>query len=337
MSWRIVTRRSKRGELARTLASISDYEPDIMNPRSFNEKVQWMKLNHHDSLMTRCADKVSVRDYVRERIGERYLVPSLGVWSSATGIDFASLPHRYVLKVNYGSGTNVICDGRGAFDVDDVRSRLAEWMEPRWNHYLYSYEWAYKDIQPLILGEAYLEDPSGDPPDYKFFCFGGEPRAIQVTVGRRVSRADAYMDPDWNQLPFGRYVPIPEVLPEAPATLKEMVRLARILAQPFSMVRVDFYEHDGQVKFGELTFYPGNGTEPFRPADADFEMGSWWDLPAVRRRTPYFEVLRHSGHVPRVEGQFPRKLRAGVGRVRRILVRVPGVRAVARHARGLSK
>jgi len=259
---------------------VAGYWPNLRNPRTFNEKIQWLKLQYRDNLVTTCADKYRVREYVRSTIGEEHLIPLLGTYGRAEDIDFESLPEQFVLKTNHGSGQNIVCRDKRVLDREDTRRKLSEWMRPESNHYWYSYEWGYKNIEPKIVCEEYIEQENGELPDYKFFCFNGNVRLAYVCSDRLSGSLKVdYCDPEWNRLPFWRGYPNAETFPPPPDHLAEMIRLAEKMSVPFPFVRVDLYEVGDKILFGEMTFYPGNGTDPFNPGEWDATFGDMISLP----------------------------------------------------------
>lgn len=261
------------------------YELDLDEPRTFNEKLNWLKLNYRDPLVTQCADKVGVRDYIRANAGESYLMPALGVYESPDDIDFDALPGRFVAKVNWGSGQNVICSDRARFDAEDCRRRLRRWMRPEANHYFNHFEWGYKDIRPRILVEDFVESHDGLP-DYKFHCFNGVPKVVLLVENRSLGpdgKRMTFFDGEFRKLPLLRRCRRNEGAVERPRQWAEMMRVAGLLAKPFPFVRVDFYIlGDGTVKVGELTFCPGAGVEPFEPPEWDLKLGEMLSLPEGR-------------------------------------------------------
>ena len=160
------------------------YELNLENPKTFNEKIQWLKLYYHNPLITKCADKFKVRDYIKEKIGEEYLIPLIGVWDKVEDIDFASLPEQFVLKVNWGSGMNIIVKDKSKLDIEDTKKKLKKWINPFSNHYYYSFEYSYKHIEPKIICEKYIEQVDGDLFDYKLTCFNSKVIYIEVHAFR---------------------------------------------------------------------------------------------------------------------------------------------------------
>jgi hypothetical protein len=255
------------------------YIPNIYNPKSFNEKVQWLKLYSRDHLMTLCADKVAVRDYVKNTIGYKYLNEAIVTYNNVTEIDFKKLPNRFVLKVNHGSAQNIICENKQQLDLENTKNLLKKWLEPRSNLYYHTYEWSYKNIRPQILCEKYIEHKVEDLLDYKFLCFGGKVEIAQVCSERMTSLKVDFYDMDWNKLPFTRKYPNSEKEITRPAAFNEMIHIAEKLAAPFPLVRVDLYNVEDRVLFGELTFYPSNGMLRFEPVEWDYRIGELLKLP----------------------------------------------------------
>lgn len=269
--------------------------PSLLRPRGFNEKIQWIKLNYRNPDMTRATDKVAARDFVAERIGSDHLIPLYGVWKRADEIDLDALPESFVLKSNWGSGhVRIVRDKQElAREWPAVRNELDRWMLPEANHYFHSYEWAYRDIPGRLLAEALLRTATEElPVDYKFFCFDGEPRLILAVSGRGRDQRNDHYTPTWERLPFTRYFPSSEMSLPRPSQLSAMLDIARELSRGFPHVRVDLYNEDDKVLFGELTFTPGNGVTPFDPPDWDRTLGDWFTLPRLslrERAALYFE------------------------------------------------
>ncbi len=259
------------------------YRPHLRRPRTFNEKIQWLKLNYHDPLQTLCSDKLRMREYVGPLIGEEHTVAVLGSYARGADVDFDALPDRYVLKVNDGFAMNIVNDGSPGFDRDDARTRLDAWMDATDRHYMFSYEWAYRDIEPRIVCEEYLEsdDPRGLV-DYKVWCFNGRPEVVLHAAGRDVHYTRDYFDTSWNRLEHVRGEMSPTVPPK-PEALERMLELATRLSQPFPFVRVDFYVVRGRILVGELSFYPSAGLEPFDDISWDRRFGRMLRLPRPRR------------------------------------------------------
>jgi hypothetical protein len=254
--------------------------PDLKNPRTFNEKILWLKINHRDPLLRVCADKFTVRDFVREKIGEEFLIPLVGAWESAPAIDFESLPNRFALKASHGSGWNILCRDKARFDFESTRKTAARWLDSDFSKV--GREWTYVGLTPRILCEHFLTGPDGEPPwDYKFFCYHGEPRFVQVDYSRFQGHTRALYDTFWNRIPCQLEYRLQKKNSPRPATIKTMLSLAEKLSKPFPFVRVDLYEVGDKNYFGELTFYPGKGVERFKPGRYDRIFGEPLDLAKI--------------------------------------------------------
>lgn len=217
--------------------------------------------------MTQCADKVTVRDYIAQKIGEEYLVPSLGVYSDPDEIDFYALPDRFVLKVNWGSGQNIICKDKSTLNIEDAKNKLKQWMQPHSNIYYLSLEWGYKNIQPKILCEQYIEQLDNNLLDYKFICFNGQPQFVWIDTDRFVDHKRIFYDLEWKRQSFGLGYPIDNRDYSKPENFDKMITFAKVLSDAFPQARVDFYNMNGKIYFGEITFYSGAGHELFTPPE----------------------------------------------------------------------
>ena len=288
---RILTRDAKLAELKRAFHRRNGYEPNLDEPRTFNEKLLWYKLFYRDRLMVQCADKIAMRRYVSTTIGDGHTPQLFGVWDKARDIDFDALPERFVLKYNGGAGANLVCTSKAELDREAAIEVARSWLEPKANFYLASYEWVYRDIPPRLLAEELLETPDGDLHDYKIFCFEGQARFAYVTSHYDgVPHAD-YYDIAGQVLPFQRLYPRSPEPPPLPPEWSRLVAYAEKLARPFPHVRVDFYVVEGRILVGELTFYSGSAVEPISPDSWDERLGQWWTLPARARRLPLAELL----------------------------------------------
>ncbi len=258
------------------------YAMDWKNPRSFNQKLQWMKLYDRNPLYSKYADKVEVRDFVAQTLGERYLIPSLGVFDRAGDIDWEKLPDRFVLKCNHGAKYNVICRDKSALDIPAVSAELDRWLKtPFWRA---RREYHYRAIRPRILCEQYMEDEeTGGLNDYKVFMIGGEPRMIQVDLDRFGEHRRNLYDRDWNLLDAEISFPKGDDVPR-PAVLDEMLSCAKKLAEGFREVRVDFYVINGRLYFGEMTFFSGAGFSRYKPRSFEFELGEKLELTGAGKK-----------------------------------------------------
>ena len=256
------------------------YALNFDDPKSFNEKIMWSKLYYQNPLITKCCDKFAVKDYVKEVIGEEYVVPTIAHWNNADEIDFENLPERFALKVNWSSGYNIICQDKKKLDIEDCKKKIRAWMKPDRNAYYQFFNWGFKHQKPVVYAEEYLEQIDGQVYDYKFFVFGGKVKMMFIATDRRDSLTHDFFDRDFNPLPF-QYGGLPHAkpLPEKPKHFEKMIELAEKLAEPFPFVRVDFYEMGDEIKLGEMTFYPGGGILPFDPEEWDYKIGEWYELP----------------------------------------------------------
>lgn len=256
------------------------YFPNIDNPTTFNEKTQWLKLYYKDPLMTKCTDKYEVRAYIASKIGNKYLIPLVGVYENVNDIDFAHLPKSFILKPNDGSGKSIICEDRSKLNIKETRLKLKEWLNPQSNHYFYSFEWAYKDIKPRIVCESLL-DSQDKIKDYKFFCFQGKAKFLHIASERDVKLKIDFYDLNWNRLAVRREYPNSNTEFEKPKNFDKMIEIAETLAEDFPFVRVDLYEVNNKIYFGELTFYSSNGTGPFNPPEWDYTFGAYLDIDQI--------------------------------------------------------
>ena len=255
------------------------YKPNIDNPKSFNEKLQWLKLYNEDPLLTKCADKYLVRDYVKEKIGEEYLIPLLGVWDSPDEIDFDKLPNQFVLKVNWGSGQNIIVKDKSKLDIKEAKAKLKEWLKPHSNHYYFGFEWCYKNIQPKIIAEKYIEQIDGNLLDYKIFCNNGNPSFLFVGIDRHKDLKFNFYDLDFNLLPFKQHYDVSNKKIPKPECFQEMLNVAKNLSKDFLHARIDLFLIGNKIYFGEITFYHFNGLEAFEPVEWDYKLGEMLTLP----------------------------------------------------------
>ncbi len=256
---------------------------DLENPRTFSEKQQWYKLYSHDPLMEQCADKHEVREYITSCGYAHLLNESYGVFDSVERIPVDTLPKQFVLKAAHSSGMNLIVRDKEQVDWTAEKRFMRLWLKQ--DNYWSGREWVYKNMKKRIVAEKYLEDESGGLLDYKFYCFNGQPRFLQLEVGRFTEQNTRnFYDMEWNLLPFGKELPHnPDIHVEKPYAFEEMKKIAADLSKPFSYVRVDLYQVQGKVFFGELTFFPAGGAPDFVPVEYDQVVGDMWKLPVDKR------------------------------------------------------
>ncbi len=255
-------------------------EPDLENPVTYTEKLQWLKLYDHNPAYTTMVDKFAVKQYVADKIGEEYVIPVLGVWESTKDIDFDSLPEQFVLKTTHDSGGIVICKDKSEFDVAVAKEKLNRFLKR--NYYAQNREWPYLNVPHRIIAEPYLEDSGcGELRDYKFFTFRGEPKVLYIAQGRggdAPTVAD-FFDMEFRHLPFTIDHDMAPETPEKPANFELMKTLAAKLGAGTPQLRVDFYEVNGKVYFGEMTFFHCSGMAAFHPDSWDRTFGDWVILP----------------------------------------------------------
>ena len=241
--------------------------PDLENPSDWGEKMQWLKLNYHNPLQTVCSDKYEARNYVADKGYAHTLNKVLQIVEKIDQIDTASLPSQFVAKATHGSGWNMVCADKTKVNWYIWRQIYKSWLHN--NVYWPGREWPYKDMPHRIIFETFLKDESGALMDYKFFCFDGKPSFVQANKGRDTAiHAQNFYDLNWDILPFGKdLLPLPDVDIPEPTLLAKMIKMAEDLAGDFPFVRVDLYQTDGKIIFGELTFYPKSGLPDFVPAE----------------------------------------------------------------------
>lgn len=257
---------------------------NLNNPLTFNEKLQWLKLHDRRPEYTIMVDKYAVRKYIADTIGEEYLIPLLGVWDSPDEIDFDALPDQFVLKCNHNSGIGLcICKDKSKLDIKKVKKEL--WKGLKQDYYLTGREWPYKNVPRKIIAEKYMVDESGyELKDYKFFCFNGEPKALFVATDRNKPNEEVkfdFYDLDWNRLPMKQGHPNSSANIAKPKSFDRMIEISRILSKGIPHVRVDLYDINGHIYFGELTFSHFSGFVPFQPEEWDYTFGAWLQLSTI--------------------------------------------------------
>ena len=248
------------------------------NPSTYNEKLQYLKLHDHNPIYTVMVDKYCVKQYVTRKIGEEYIIPTLGVWDSFDDIDFDSLPNSFVLKCTHDSGGIVIVADKKVFNKENARRKLEDSLKR--NYYYVGREWPYKKVKRKIIAEKYMTDESGvELKDYKVFCFGGVPKIIQVDFGRFTEHKRNLYTTDWKLIDaMIGYPSNPEINIPKPKKLDLMLELAGKLSKDLIHARVDFYSVDEKLYFGEITLYHGSGLEKFSPDSFEKEFSSWLSL-----------------------------------------------------------
>lgn len=257
------------------------YPLNLIHPRSFNEKIQWLKLYDRKPLYTSLVDKIEVKSYVTSKIGSEHIIKTLAVWDNVDDIDISDLPSKFVLKCNNGAGNNgvVICKDKSTFDLQTARKKLAKGMQR--DGWMFLKEWPYKNVTKRFFAEEFVESENEDLRDYKLLVYNGRVENLFVVFERGISKNPYinFYDREWNLLPFERDHPNynKEVVP--PKQLQKMIGLAEQLAKDIPFVRVDFYCNFDKILFGEMTFYPGSGFESFQPREWDYKLGELIKLP----------------------------------------------------------
>ena len=257
--------------------------PDLKNPKTFNEKLTWMKLYDKNPQYTQMVDKYAAKGYVEKIIGGGHTIPTFKVWDSPDDVDVEELPEKFVLKCTHDCGSIVICRDKSKFDLEAAKEKLR--VHYNRNYFWMVREWPYKNVKPRIIAEEYMEDAEETQAgltDYKFYCFGGIPKYLYVSTGleNHSTARISFLTLDWQFAPFGRsdYRPFEE-LPKKPENLLLMVEIAQKLSRRFPFLRVDLYEIKGKVYFSELTLFPCGGMMPFSPKEWDERLGLELELP----------------------------------------------------------
>ena len=261
------------------------YPLDLENPKTFSEKLQWLKVNYRNPIQPVMVDKHEAKHFIAERVGNQYIIPTLAVWDSVEDIDIDALPNQFVLKSTHDSGGIVICKDKSSFDFEAAKAKLSASLKRDYSKI--AREWPYQNVLRRIIAEEYISELGNDDLlDYKMYSFHGEPK-LTVVCSDRFSKTETRMnfyDINWEPMGihFGHYPPLPLEFPK-PATYEEMKRLTAELSKDCPFLRVDFYEIKGRLFIGELTFFPGAGLEKFRPMSKDYELGEWLHLETVHR------------------------------------------------------
>lgn len=254
------------------------YYPNIENPKTFSEKVLWLKLYYEDPRITICSDKYRGKKYIDRILGPGYTVPILKKYDNVCDIDFNDLPNKFVLKVNWCTGYNIIVTDKSVVDIEEVKAKLDYWKLPWKSSYYGSFNNGYKNMKPIVFAEEYIDIPKNST-EYKLFCFNGKVNFTLVEIdyfGKNPMRA--FYDTDWEELPF-KFEGIKRAIKiEKPKTYDEMLKIAEKLANPFPYVRVDFYDIKGRLYVGELTFYSGGGFTKIEPIKWDSLLGEKLDI-----------------------------------------------------------
>lgn len=252
---------------------------NLDNPRTFNEKLQWLKLYYRCPEFSNMVDKYRVRELIQSTIGEQYLIPLLGVWESASEIDFDKLPDQFVLKCNHDQGSVIVCRDKSKLDYDKVIATLNKKLKR--NHYWATREWPYKNVKSCIICEQYMANSDDDDElsDYKVLCFSGKAKIIEVHKSRFSNRTQDFYDTNWNKLDIRQIgINASKEVMDRPVFLDKMIELSELLSNQYPHLRVDWYFSNSMLLFSELTFYDGGGFDPFYD-DYDEKIGEFLILP----------------------------------------------------------
>lgn len=251
---------------------------DLNKPKTFNEKLQWLKLHDRKPEYSMMVDKYEVRKYIKNKIGEDYLIPLLGIWDKFDDINFGHLPNQFVLKCTHDSGGLIICRDKSRLDIESAKKKINASLKK--NFYYHGLEWPYKNVKPRIIAEQYMEEKdnvnNNGLTDYKFYCFNGEPNYLYVSEGleNHSTAKISFFNLDFTRAPFERedYKPF-DSSPKKPINYEKMLELSKLLSKGHSFIRVDFYEIQNKIYFSELTFSPCSGFMPFKPEKFDLILG----------------------------------------------------------------
>ncbi len=264
--------------------AITGQKLNINHPKTYNEKLQWLKLNDKNPIYPSLVDKLQFRSFIEGEFGDEYLIPMLGVWNSFDEIDFEALPNQFVLKCTHDSGGHIICSDKQTLDIEKTRQRINFFLKR--NFYNVWREWPYKDLEPRIICEEYMAiNPHDGLNDYRFFCFDGEPYfiAVDFNITDKSKTRRNLFDLHWNLLEAE--ISYPKELPnpiQKPKKLDQMISLAKALSKSLPHVRVDFYYIEEQIYIGELTFYHQSGFGKFIPEEFNLILGGLIKLPSIK-------------------------------------------------------
>ncbi len=257
---------------------------DLKNPKTFNEKLQWLKLNNRKDIYTTMVDKYAAKDYVANIIGKDYIIPTIGVYDDFDDINFNKLPNQFIIKCTHDSGGLVICKDKTKLNIKTAKKKINKSLKR--NFYCFGREWPYKNVKPRILIEEYMEDSkTSELRDYKFFCFNGKVEFFKIDFDRTTDHHANYYDKNGKLTDLGEVVCPPDHTRriELPKKLNEMIRKAEILSKNIPFLRVDFYEVDQKIYFGEMTFYPAAGFGKFTNEEWNLKLGNMIDLSLVEK------------------------------------------------------
>ena len=254
---------------------------NLKTPTTFSDKIVWLKLFHEIDRPEVLVDKLLVRRHVESILGDGHLIPLIGAWQHADEINFDELPNRFVAKASHGSGWNIVCEDKTKLDLQRTRKTLNKWIGL--NYYYFGREKPYRNCPPRIVIEKHLSDIADtDIKDFKFYCFHGQPKFVQIDVDRFSNHRQAFYDMDWQQHRFHQLYPRFEEALDRPPQFEQMINMAKRLAADLPFARIDLFNHGGQLFFGEITFHPHGGFAPFFPDEYDHLLGKEIQLPMTK-------------------------------------------------------
>lgn len=259
-------------------------KPNLKHPTKFSEKIQWLKIHDHNPLYTTMVDKLTVKKFVSERLGNQYVIPVIAEWDNPEQIEWEKLPYQFVLKTNHDGGGHgiVICKDKSKLSIAKAMQELKHSFNR--SSYMVGREWPYKNVQKRVLAETFVNDSNGELRDYKFFCFNGKVKCYKVDFNRQIDHRANYFNIEGHVLPYGEAMCPPDFDAniQIPENIQDMISLAEKLAKDIPFVRIDFYNVDGRIYFGEITFYPAGGMSKWvGDVDVDAIWGEWLKLPIV--------------------------------------------------------
>ena len=259
---------------------------DLKNPESFSEKLQWLKLYDRNSDYIKMVDKYEAKKYVADILGEEYIIPTLGIYDKFDDIDFDELPKQFVIKCTHDSGGIVVCRDKDELDIKKAKKKIKKSLKI--NYFYQGREWPYKKLKPRIIIEPYMEDNKAkELIDYKMMCFNGNVQMLFTCTERFSSDGlkVTFFDLNWNKLPFERKYKASKEKIEKPINFTKMVEFSKKISKSIPFVRIDWYEINGKLYFGEITFYPGSGLEKFYPEKWDYILGDYITLNDIKRKS----------------------------------------------------
>ena len=265
---------------------------NLGDPKDFNQKIQWLKVFYRPAILSKLVDKYEVREYVNQKVGKQYLNELIAVYDRPGQVDFDTLPDKYVLKATHGYHFNLIVKDRSTLNKTKAKFLMHKWLSKN-QYWRGGLEWAYKNAKPRLIIEKYLEEiGKEDVSDYKFFCCNGVPKLLHIDIDRGSHHRRAYYDMDWKKLPIKHdIIDFIEEEVSQPPNFDEMVRVATQLADNFPFVRVDLYNLNGKIIFGEMTFYPADGRLEFIPEEYNTIIGDYIELPKIPKNQKYITSI----------------------------------------------